>query len=427
MWKLCEKFCMVCKSRRVYAEVAQALLEVESAEPKSESESESPPPLPVSSLDDAEACIRRTITMVKELGAFANFSEGQRKVLARGTDGVFVRVRELLGRELEDDEEEEEEEEGEEDGGGGDAEDVGAAVAAEATRCLRDFSEVCSSSTSSMTLVETSVLLPLLHSLLLLNDSPSATVGLKPLQRRVISHVVRSVSANVWKGVRCEAYGSTANGLATGASDIDVSIYIPKLENARRESLNPKANKPRPGQGQGQGQGQGRHTTRQNTRQQSDPFFKKQKSATYKLAEFLKRSNFLSVVPIPYARVPVVKAVDSLAGNPFTTTGHLSVDICFDNKFAVANSRLVRAYAKQSPLLRKLMLLVKVWTKRHGVSDASDGTPSSYCWVVMCIFFGQKVGLVGDLQGEELLEEMGVERVEVRFERTRGMCDTILN
>jgi len=366
--------------------------------------------------------------MVKELGAFANFSEGQRKVLARGTDGVFVRVRELLGRELEDDEEEEEEEEeGEEDGGGGDAEDVGAAVAAEATRCLRDFSEVCSSSTSSMTLVETSVLLPLLHSLLLLNDSPSATVGLKPLQRRVISHVVRSVSANVWKGVRCEAYGSTANGLATGASDIDVSIYIPKLENARRESLNPKANKPRPGQGQGQGQGQGRHTTRQNTRQQSDPFFKKQKSATYKLAEFLKRSNFLSVVPIPYARVPVVKAVDSLAGNPFTTTGHLSVDICFDNKFAVANSRLVRAYAKQSPLLRKLMLLVKVWTKRHGVSDASDGTPSSYCWVVMCIFFGQKVGLVGDLQGEELLEEMGVERVEVRFERTRGMCDTILN
>ena len=66
MWKLCEKFCMVCKSRRVYAEVAQALLEVESAEPKSESESESPPPLPVSSLDDAEACIRRGASFVHE-------------------------------------------------------------------------------------------------------------------------------------------------------------------------------------------------------------------------------------------------------------------------------------------------------------------------------------------------------------------------
>ena len=49
------------------------------------------------------------------------------------------------------------------------------------------------------------------------------------------------------------------------------------------------------------------------------------------------------------------------------------------------NSRLLRTYARVGVEARALMLLVKAWAKARGVASAHDGTPSSYCHVVLAV------------------------------------------
>ena len=89
-----------------------------------------------------------------------------------------------------------------------------------------------------MTLITTSIISPLLRSLLLLNDSTDPRLGVGPLQTAVLSHILSAISSRKhYKGARCTPYGSSANGLCTGVSDIDVSIFIPTLEREREQIL----------------------------------------------------------------------------------------------------------------------------------------------------------------------------------------------
>ena len=105
-------------------------------------------------------------------------------------------------------------------------------------------------------------------------------------------------------------------------------------------------------------------------------FMKKQKHAVYGVRDDLTRSNFTSIQPIPFARIPLVKCVDPTAGNPNSPTGELHGDVCFNNEIAVRNSFLLREYARFDVRCRRLMMAVKLFIKAKRIGDAPNGTPS---------------------------------------------------
>ncbi|KAK3152012.1 hypothetical protein QOZ80_2BG0153210 [Eleusine coracana subsp. coracana] len=66
-----------------------------------------------------------------------------------------------------------------------------------------------------------------------------------------------------------------------------------------------------------------------------------------------------------------------------------SCDICINNLFAVANTKLLKDYAQIDQRLLQLAFLVKHWAKLRGVNETYRGTLSSYAYVIMCINFLQ--------------------------------------
>lgn len=73
---------------------------------------------------------------------------------------------------------------------------------------------------------------------------------------------------------------------------------------------------------------------------------------------------------ITSARVPIVRMLD--AGSGF------SCDICINNLFAVANTKLLKDYAQIDGRLLQLASIVKHWAKLRGVNETYRGTLSSY-------------------------------------------------
>jgi len=103
---------------------------------------------------------------------------------------------------------------------------------------------------------------------------------------------------------------------------------------------------------------------------------KKQKQAVYGVSNDLERSGFLSVKPIPFARIPLVKCVDPRAGNPHSPDGSLHGDVCFNNAIAVRNSGLLREYARFDVRCKRLMMVVKLWIKAKKIGEGEGGRRS---------------------------------------------------
>jgi DNA polymerase sigma len=73
---------------------------------------------------------------------------------------------------------------------------------------------------------------------------------------------------------------------------------------------------------------------------------------------------------ITSARVPIVRMSDPGSG--------FSCDICINNLFAVANTKLLKDYAQIDQRLLQLAFLVKHWAKMRRVNETYRGTLSSY-------------------------------------------------
>jgi hypothetical protein len=189
---------------------------------------------------------------------------------------------------------------------------------------------------------------------------------------RLLSNVNRAL---VKSRATCEIYGSSLASLATRSSDVDVSIVMPGLSANRNRFRNGEIDKV--------------------------AWEKLRKSAVYDVKRELEKARFLEVTAIPFARIPVVKSVDPNAGNPWHARGFMSCDICFFNDVAVRNSHLLREYATFHGKARELMMLVKLWIKAKKIGNAQFGTPSSYCWMNMVVFYLQFVGVVPNLQDKE--------------------------
>ncbi|KAM0830967.1 hypothetical protein ACQ4PT_065865 [Festuca glaucescens] len=159
----------------------------------------------------------------------------------------------------------------------------------------------------------------------------------KSKQSQLIDSLTKSVSKE-WPNAQLHLYGSCANSFGTSHSDVDVCLEIDIGTGSVVELL-------------------------------------------LRLAEILRTDNFDDVEAITSARVPIVRMFD--AGSGF------SCDICINNLFAVANTKLLKDYAQIDSRLLQLASIVKHWAKLRAVNETYRGTLSSYAYVLMCISFLQ--------------------------------------
>ena len=104
------------------------------------------------------------------------------------------------------------------------------------------------------------------------------------------------------------------------------------------------------------------------------------------------------------AKVPIVKFIDPRSGVP--------VDISINNSLAIHNTNLLKTYSNLDERVKQLTLCVKHWAYHRNISDAPNGTLSSYAWSILVISHLQKKQVVPNLQhgdSRTLLEIEGKE------------------
>jgi len=100
-----------------------------------------------------------------------------------------------------------------------------------------------------------------------------------------------------------------------------------------------------------------------------------------KLAPVLEKAGFAEVLPLPKARVPIVKFLSAKHG--------LRCDLGVNNLLAIHNSQLIAAYCELDPRVRPLLFLIKHWAKQRRINDPYRGTLSSYAYSLLLIHYLQ--------------------------------------
>ncbi|OEL21667.1 UTP:RNA uridylyltransferase 1 [Dichanthelium oligosanthes] len=201
--------------------------------------------------------------------------------------------------------------------------------------------------------------------LLALYESLKPSEEHKSNQQQLVDSLSKSVSKE-WPNAQLHLYGSCANSFGTSHSDVDVCLEMETGSESIAEVL-------------------------------------------LKLADVLRTDNFDNVEAIISARVPIVRMSDPGSG--------FSCDICINNLFAVANTKLLKDYAQIDQRLLQLAFLVKHWAKLRGVNETYRGTLSSYAYVLMCINFLQlrEPKILPCLQAMEQTYIMNVDGTECAY------------
>ncbi|XP_039845596.1 UTP:RNA uridylyltransferase 1-like isoform X2 [Panicum virgatum] len=201
--------------------------------------------------------------------------------------------------------------------------------------------------------------------LLALYESLKPSEEHKSKQQQLVDSLAKSVNKE-WPNAQLHLYGSSANSFGTSHSDVDVCLEMEIGTASTVEVL-------------------------------------------VRLADVLRADNFDNVEAITSARVPIVKMSDPGSG--------FSCDICINNLFAVANTKLLKDYAQIDQRLLQLAFLVKHWAKLRGVNETYRGTLSSYAYVLMCINFLQlrEPKILPCLQAMEQTYTMTVDDAECAY------------
>lgn len=187
-------------------------------------------------------------------------------------------------------------------------------------------------------------------------------------------------SSNMFHNVQLSIYGSNLTNLTVTGSDVDLSLDIPGVQLRGGDEI----------------------TTA------------RRRKYAYSLKGLLERSSrrgvfFSNIQAIYWARIPVVKGCYHY--NDTTGNGTINFDVCFNNHIAVANSQLIREYTElyhpdgNTAKVRHLMILVKMWIKKHDIGSAANGYLSSYSWINLVIFYLQCIGFVPNLQCKRLIKQ----------------------
>ena len=92
--------------------------------------------------------------------------------------------------------------------------------------------------------------------------------------------------------------------------------------------------------------------------------------------------TYVEIQAITSARVPILKLTDGATGT--------ECDICINQHFGVHNSLLLKTYSMVDARVRPLVLAVKHWAGQRGINNSSNGSLSSYAWVILTIRYLQQ-------------------------------------
>ncbi len=171
----------------------------------------------------------------------------------------------------------------------------------------------------------------------------------------LINHLEKSISSK-FTGAKLTAFGSAESGLSLKTGDLDLCLQLPEAN---------------------------------------------QKKVIKRISGMLRGQGMETVQALTRAKVPIVKFKDPRSG--------MLVDISINNTLALHNTRLLATYAKLDKRVRQLAVCVKHWALHRNLSDAPNGTLSSYGWSVLVINHLISEGVIPNLQSgdDRTLIEIG--------------------
>jgi hypothetical protein len=146
------------------------------------------------------------------------------------------------------------------------------------------------------------------------------------IRRQRFMHHLSKIIRSKWPDALLELYGSAANQLGHQGADIDICLMFTK------EIIDPRG------------------------------------KILQELGRRLRSARMTEVMVLKHARVPIVKFTDPVSG--------YSCDICYENRLAIHNTRLLKTYSMIDPRVRPLIFLVKYWARQRKINESSLGTLS---------------------------------------------------
>ena len=148
------------------------------------------------------------------------------------------------------------------------------------------------------------------------------------------------------------------------------------------------------------------------------------KNITKQVANILygdRSERFKSAQPIARANIPIVRVKDRLSG--------IRCDLNTCTRMGVVNTSWVKFCADHHPNIRNLLILVKIISKRQGLTGSGRGDHlTSYCLTVLVIFFLQTKGVlhsVSTLQDVPDLPELQISGYNFSFCRNKSLLPTL--
>lgn len=238
---------------------------------------------------------------------------------------------------------------------------------------------------------------------------------------------------------RLRTFGSTAYGLDTSSSDLDLCIIDPRRPDGFRnagdlydlDKRNDRAEEHMPTTEEDESLGDLSPWQRRKKQKWLEVQARKpmQLDGIYNvntLAKILRKMGHRDVTPIPMAVVPIVK---------FKSRSGIKADMVSESmlfqlillawlsfsllqnpneQLGVRNSALLSEYVHFKPVIRPFLIFLKVWAKQRHLNDPSGSTGmislSSYSIMLMAIAYLQHAGVLPNLQDAALIAKHGVKR-----------------
>ena len=106
-----------------------------------------------------------------------------------------------------------------------------------------------------------------------------------------------------------------------------------------------------------------------------------------------------SVLAITAAKVPIVKFTAFAVNENVASRGiEYNCDLSFSNDLALKNTQLLKTYSRIDERVASLGILVKYWAKICNICDASQGSLSSYAYIILVLHYLQKKKVLPVLQ-----------------------------
>ncbi|KAI8384806.1 uncharacterized protein BYT42DRAFT_275064 [Radiomyces spectabilis] len=153
-----------------------------------------------------------------------------------------------------------------------------------------------------------------------------------------------------YENLRVKPFGSSASGLDSDKSDLDLCITVP-LHQFTDDIYN-----------------------KWNLDRMPNSYYN-----MHRVAQSLRQIGMRNVVPVPTAKVPICKFTDPQF--------NIECDINTNNTLGIINSRLIKCYTQLDHRVKPFLYVIKHFVKTREINNPTMGTLSSYAYVLIALYY----------------------------------------